>query len=358
MKKRNLIAMALVAAMSMTMFGCGSAPAEEKADAPAAEAATEEKAEAAAPAELKDWEKDYADSYDLSGDEEVTVGFIAQNFADEFSSRVQREMEAYFKANYPNAKLSVGDGKGEVNTHIELAENFITQGVDCLVCCSADSNGEIVICEQAQEAGIPFVVVNSDIACDPADHPFVGSDHYVSGHLQGEYVAKAIEAGDIDNSETLKICYLGGTDGFTHTTLRRQGFYEAMDEAGVDYEVLADLEGEYLRDRGMDITEDWITQYGEEIDMIVAANDEMAMGALQALQAAGQTNTICCGIDANDDAIAAVESGAFGCTVFQDAEGQGKWGAILAYNGAIGKEIDNVSIPYILVDKDNVAEYK
>lgn len=355
MKKRNLIAMALVAAMSMTMFGCGSAPAE-KADAPAA--ATEEKAEAPAPAELKEWEKEYADIYDLSGDEEVTVGFVAQNFADEFSSRVQREMEAYFKANFPNAKLSVGDGKGEVNTHIELAENFITQGVAALVVNCADSAGEVVICDMCKDADIPMISVNSDIACDPLDHPFIGSDHYVSGHLQGEYVAAAIEAGDIDNSEPLKICYLGGTDGFTHTTLRRQGFYEAMDEAGVDYEVLADLEGEYLRDRGMDITEDWITQYGEEIDMIVAANDEMAMGALQALQAAGQTNTICCGIDANDDALAAVESGAFGCTVFQDAERQGKWGAIIAYNAAIGKEVASVDVPYLLVDKSNIAEYK
>lgn len=352
MKKRNLIAMALVAAMSMTMFGCGS-----KAEAPAAEAKSEA-AEAAAPAELKDWEKEYAEKYDMTGDESVTIGFIAQNFADEFSSRVQRELEGYFKANYPNAKVSVADGKGEVNTHIELAENFITQGVDALACCSADSAGEVVICQQAKEAGIPFIVVNSDISCDPKDHPFIGSDHYVSGHLQGEYVAKAIENGDIDNSEPLNICYLGGTDGFTHTTLRRQGFYEAMDEAGVKYEVLADLEGEYLRDRGMDITEDWITQFGDKIDMIVAANDEMAMGALQALQAAGIEGVPCLGIDANDDALAAVESGAFGCTVFQDAEGQGKWGAIISYNAAIGKDVDDVSIPYLLVDKDNVAEYK
>ena len=54
-------------------------------------------------------------------------------------------------------------------------------------------------------------------------------------------------------------------------------------EANYNYKVLADLEGEYLRDRGMEITEDWLIQYGDDIDVIVAANDGMGMGALNAI---------------------------------------------------------------------------
>ena len=77
--------------------------------------------------DLKDWEKEYAKTYDISGDEEYVWGYVAQSFTDTFCSRVQKAMEDYTKQNFPNVTLNVGDGKQEVNTHIELAENFITQ---------------------------------------------------------------------------------------------------------------------------------------------------------------------------------------------------------------------------------------
>lgn len=361
--KKKLLAMGLAGIMTLSIFGCsgGSGTEETTSDASTAQENTqtddekESSADETASAdsgEMEDWEKELAEQYEVSGDEEYVWGYVAQSFTDTFCSRVQKAMEDYVAQNFPNVTLNVGDGKQEVNTHIELAENFITQGVDCLIVTASDSNGEVVICDMAKEAGIPFVVVNSDIACDPMDHWFVGSDHYVSGHLQGEYLVE-----NVDDSETVNVCYLGGTDGFTHTTLRRQGFYDALDEAGYNYKALADLEGEYLRDRGMEITEDWLIQYGENIDVIVAANDEMGMGALNAIQAAGMSDIIVCGIDANDDAKEAVKAGTFGCTVFQNAEGQGKWGAIAAYAASQGKDFATLDIPYELVTADNLDQY-
>ncbi|MGI6011292.1 MAG: substrate-binding domain-containing protein [Ruminococcus sp.] len=367
--KKKLLALGLAGVMALSMFGCGggstdtgetsaASGTEESADAAAdteesAEESSGEETASADTGEMEDWEKELAEQYEVSGDEEYVWGYVAQSFTDTFCSRVQKAMEDYVAQNFPNVTLNVGDGKQEVNTHIELAENFITQGVDCLIVTASDSNGEVVICEMAKEAGIPFVVVNSDIACDPMDHWFVGSDHYVSGHLQGEYLVE-----NVDDSETVNVCYLGGTDGFTHTTLRRQGFYDALDEAGYNYEVLADLEGEYLRDRGMEITEDWLIQFGDKIDVIVAANDEMGMGALNAIQGAGMSDIIVCGIDANDDAKEAVAAGTFGCTVFQNAEGQGKWGAIAAYAASQGKDFATLDIPYELVTADNLDQYE
>mgnify|MGYP005757992765 CR=1 FL=1 len=361
--KKKLLAMGLAGIMTLSIFGCsgGSGTEETTSDTSTAQENTqtddekESSADETASAdsgEMEDWEKELAEQYEVSGDEEYVWGYVAQSFTDTFCSRVQKAMEDYVAQNFPNVTLNVGDGKQEVNTHIELAENFITQGVDCLIVTASDSNGEVVICDMAKEAGIPFVVVNSDIACDPMDHWFVGSDHYVSGHLQGEYLVE-----NVDDSETVNVCYLGGTDGFTHTTLRRQGFYDALDEAGYNYKALADLEGEYLRDRGMEITEDWLIQYGEDIDVIVAANDEMGMGALNAIQAAGMSDIIVCGIDANDDAKEAVKAGTFGCTVFQNAEGQGKWGAIAAYAASQGKDFATLDIPYELVTADNLDQY-
>ena len=108
----------------------------------------------------------------------------------------------------------------------------------------------------------------------------------------------------------------------------------------------------------MEITEDWIIQYGEDIDIIVAANDEMAMGAMQSLQAAGINDVIICGIDANQDAREAVKDGSLAMTVFQDAAGQGKWGAIEAYTVAeTGRAPEYLDIPYLPVSAANIDEY-
>lgn len=235
---------------------------------------------------------------------------------------------------------------------MQVCENFITQGIDCLGISAVDSDGCVQICKLAHENNVPFVVVNSDVNCGVVDHFFIGSDHYYSGQLQAEYLID-----NVDDSETVNLFYLGGTDGFTHTTLRRAGVYDTLDKAGYNYKVVSDQEGEYLRDKGMTITEDWITRYGEDIDVIVAANDDMAMGALQALTAADNHDVVICGIDANQDTCEAVADGRIAMTVFQDGTNQGKWGAICMYAASKGAEPEFLDVPYVAVTKDNVDEY-
>ena len=327
----------------------------EEAVSEAAEATSEAEATSSADAgEWQDWEQEYIDDgYIPEGDGKYTFAFISQDFKDTFSQAVTSGIEDYVKKAYPNVELLVGDGEQDVNRQVQLAENFITQGVDVLMLSSSDSDGCVVICETARQNNVPLVVVNSDVACPEVDHFFAGSDHYYSGQLQAEYLID-----NVDDSETLNLCYLGGTNGFTHAKLRREGLFETLDKAGFNYNLLSDQEGKYLRDKAMEITEDWIIQYGEDIDIIVAANDEMAMGAMQSLQAAGINDVIICGIDANQDAREAVKDGSLAMTVFQDAVGQGKWGAIEAYTVAeTGRAPEYLDVPYMPVSSANIDEY-
>lgn len=365
--KRRLLAIGITAMMAVSMFGCGQKEAADTTDAPAPAETEEAKESEEAPkaaddaekdetpaADLLDWEQELAKTYTVNGDETFTWGYITMSFTDTFCAKVQEEVENYTKENYPNVKLNVADGKNDVNTQMELMENFITQGVDAILLTPVDSDGDVAVCGLAQEAGIPVINITAEPNCTEEDHFFIGSDHYLSGQLQAEYLIE-----NVDDSETLNLCYLEGSNGYTHTTLRKEGFFETLDEAGYNYELLASLEGEYLRDKAMDITEDWMVQYGDKIDVIVAANDEMAMGALQAEQAAGVTGIVNCGIDANDDAKKAVSDGTFGCTVFQNAVKQGQWGAIAAYSAcASDLQPEFIEIPYELVTKDNLADYQ
>jgi len=382
--KKRLLGLALCGILTASLFGCGGAAdsgSSAAASSAASSAAVSEASEAASSAasgaseeassaaeseasgdasaaadtgELKDWEQKYVDDgYIPTGDGKYTFAFISQDFKDTFSQSVTSGIEDYVAKAYPNVELLVGDGEQDVNRQVQLAENFITQGVDVLMLSSSDSDGCVVICETARENNVPLVVVNSDVACPEVDHFFAGSDHYYSGQLQAEYLID-----NVDDSETLNLCYLGGTNGFTHAKLRREGVFETLDKAGFNYNLLSDQEGKYLRDKAMDITEDWIIQFGEDIDIIVAANDEMAMGAMQALQAAGINDVVICGIDANEDARLAVKDGSLAMTVFQDAVSQGKWGAIEAYTVAeTGRAPEYLDIPYLPVTAENVDEY-
>ena len=389
--KKKILSLMICSVMAVSLFGCGgsdsgssaasSAPAASSAASEAvseaaeaaseteeavseaassaaeeavSEAAEDTSAEAPAAGDLKDWEQKYIDDgYIPTGDGKYTFAFIAQDFKDTFSQSVTSGIEDYVAKAYPNVELLVGDGEQDVNRQVQLAENYITQGVDVLMLSSSDSDGCVVICETARQNNVPLVVVNSDVACPEVDHFFAGSDHYYSGQLQAEYLID-----NVDDSETLNLCYLGGTNGFTHAKLRREGLYETLDKAGFNYKLLSDQEGKYLRDKAMDITEDWIIQFGEDIDIIVAANDEMAMGAMQALQAANINDVIICGIDANQDAREAVKDGSLAMTVFQDAVSQGKWGAIEAYTVAeTGRAPEYLDVPYLPVSAANIDEY-
>ncbi|MFV0527128.1 MAG: substrate-binding domain-containing protein [Lachnospiraceae bacterium] len=353
--KKKILALVLACMMTASLTACEAT--QESTESTSDTSTSGKTAEnidksMAADANNEDWEQALADKgYEQSGDESYDWVFICKDFTDVFTVKVMDAFEAYVKENYPNVNLSLYDGKMDAATQIQQAEDAVANEVDCIIASPSDSDGCASIVDIATEAGIPCVMVNTEVNNDKP-YFFVGSDHLYSGQLQGEYIRDYI-----DDTETQKICYLEGTPGFNHTTLRKQGLFDVLDEAGYNYELLASLTGEYYRDKAISITEDWITQFGDEIDIIAAANDEMAMGALQAVKAAGLTDIKILGIDANEDAMEAISNDELCFTVFQNAAGQGEWGAVAAYAACNGMEPEVLSIPYEPVRKDNLSDY-
>jgi inositol transport system substrate-binding protein len=116
--------------------------------------------------------------------------------------------------------------------------------------------------------------------------------------------------------------------------------------------------GNWYRDKGLSIMENWI-QSGEQIDVVCANNDEMALGAIQALKNANLLDKVLVGgVDATKDALAAMKAKELEVTVFQDAKGQGGGGIDAAVKLASGGTVpDLVDVPYVLVTPDNMAQY-
>jgi ABC-type sugar transport system substrate-binding protein len=182
---------------------------------------------------------------------------------------------------------------------------------------------------------------------------YVGSQEVTAGELQMGYAGEKL--GGKGNVAIL----MGGLT-YEASFERSQGVKNIIESKYPDIKVLAEETAEWQREKAVSVVENWITAYGDDLDAIFANNDEMALGAINALQAAGISDVMVFGIDATPDGVKAIEDGTLTATVFQDAKGQSE-GAMDFAIKAIKKEAITESvnwIPYVLVTKDNVAQYK
>lgn len=230
-------------------------------------------------------------------------------------------------------------------------ENFISQGVDAIIVLPQDTDATEPITQAVTSAGIPLIYVNRRPASLPADIPYVGSDSLIAGHLQMEAL------GELANWEG-NVAILQGDPSQEAAQMRTKGCKDIIEEhEGLN--LIREQAGNWYRDRGLAITENWI-QSGDQIDIICSNNDEMALGAIQAMKAAGKLDDVLIGgVDATSDALVAMEAGELEVTVFQDAKGQGAGGvdtAIRMYNGDPVPSV--LDVPYLLVTPENMADFK
>ncbi|MGN1014843.1 MAG: sugar ABC transporter substrate-binding protein [Butyricicoccus sp.] len=289
---------------------------------------------------------------------EIKIGFVNEANTTLFDAKRMDAMVAAVDAT-DGVSIECTDGNNDIQKQIDQAKTFIAKGVDVLMLVPCDGDGIVPAVEEANNAGVPVICFG--IKSNGGDYVYVGSDNYEAGHMQGEYFAEILP-------ENAKICYLAGTAGLPHTGDRRNGFNDALQEAGRDdVEILDDQDGDYMKDEGMRITETWIQKYadgngGVTFDAIVAANDQMALGAMEALKTAnilkGNNEILISGIDGTDDGIKAVQEGYMVQTVLQDAEGQGQAGLETVKRIVAGEDVeDEVIVPFQNITLDNVEDY-
>lgn len=286
-----------------------------------------------------------------SGDgEKYTVGYCNGADSDVFMVARKDALIAKVEAEGANIDLQFADANQDSTKQLGDADTFIAKGVDLLVLVPNDAEAIVPAVEAANAAGIPVICLG--IKAASGDYIYVGSENYDAGHMQGEYLSETLP-------ENAKVLYLAGTAGMQHSTDRRQGFQDALKEAGRDdVEILADLDGDYQMAKAMQITEDWIQKF-PQFDAIVAANDQMALGAVEALKGANRLEGVqVTGVDGLAEAYAAIKAGEMVQTILQDAPGQaeaayGVMQKLMAGEDA-GKE---VLVPFQSVTADNVADF-
>ncbi len=205
----------------------------------------------------------------------------------------------------------------------------------------------------ATEANIPLVYVNLQPAEEtlPKGVAYVGSEEIVSGKLQGEAIAKLL-----NNKGNVVI--MMGELATQAAVLRPEGVEKCVGPTS-EMKIVGKQTANWRRNEAIDLMNNWLVA-GTRIDAVVSNNDEMAIGAVLALQQAGKDpkKVVIAGIDATADALAEMEKGDLGVTVFQDAKGQGKGAVETAVKLTKGEKVESfVWIPFELVTPENYKEY-
>ena len=330
-------AFVLVGAVAM-LAACSSGESASDATSAAASAAASEAAPAASEAAS-------AEAV-AAGDINICATFP---ILDQFLQKVADGMQA--AADAAGAKINIQAADEKTDVQVGQVENCIQQGASAILVVPVDTDATGPMTEAAQAAGIPLVYVNRRPADLPDGVPYVGSDSLVSGTLEMTELAKL--AGGKGN-----VVILQGDPANEAAVLRTQGCNDVVAQ-NPGMKVIKTQAGNWQRDKGQAIMEDWL-QSGEQIDVVCANNDEMALGAINAIKAAGKIDDIIVGgVDATGDALAAMDAGDLEVTVFQDASGQGGGGVDAAIKLINGETVDSyVDIPYQLVTPENIADFK
>ncbi len=279
--------------------------------------------------------------------EDTVIGVSLLSVSNEFIVNIKDALEA--KAEALNVRVLVSDAQRSAERQIQQVETFIAQGVDAIILNPCEVAASSPAVDRALRAGIPIVNVNSETQSEPT--AFVGSRDETSAEIAIHYLAQRLGGQG-------KIVMMHGYPGQAAEVRRTQGALQTLAQHP-GLKLIAEQTANWSREEGMALMENWLQAYAGDIQGVFAQNDEMGLGALQALQAAGVKNEIVLvSVDAIADALHAVRSGHLDATVFQNARAQGAAAVETALKIIEGQPYERETfIPFELVTKANVEQY-
>ena len=312
-------------------------------------------------------------------DGEVSVFYYT--FSDTYISSVRSAMDKSFKE--LGIKYNNYDANSNQTTQTEQVDTAIAKGSRMLIVNIVDTGSDDAaktIINKAKNAGIPVLFFNRSVSQTVVESydkcAFIGTDYEMAGHMQGElignYLLKNYSEYDINGDGKISYVMFKGQQGNAEAEARtKYGVEDAnkiLNEGGKSEIVFYDSKntGGYLVDQGgnwsaqaaNDYMKTILSAYSEKggnmVELIIANNDEMALGALSALEEAGYNKSggrviPVFGIDATDGAKEKIKSGAMAGTIKQDGEGMAKAISTVAQNLLQGKDM------FTNIDKDNVV---
>ena len=255
----------------------------------------------------------------------------------------------YAEANLPDVDLIITNGENKASKQVSDVESLIAQGVKMLIISPVTADALTPVVKQAMDAGIPVVTLDRKVNTDVTLH--IGADNVLIGKTAGEFVCQTL--GGKGN-----VIEIQGTAGASATVDRHDAFHAVLAEKCPDVKVVADQVANYVREPAIKFMEDMLQRFKPgEIELVYAHNDDMALGAVTALEAAGRLDEVkVVGIDGENAAYDAIKAGKMVATFtyhFVAPEG-----VQYGYKVAKGEKLDKeIVLPTHQVDATNVDEW-
>ena len=288
-----------------------------------------------------------------------TIGVSMALFDDNFLTVLRNGMSDHAKT-LDGVTLQIEDAQSDVGKQQNQVDNFIASGVDAIIVNPVDTDATAALSAAASNAGIPLIYVNrqpANVDSLPEKQAFVGSLEHDAGRMQGEEICKQLKAAG--KTEATAVILLGELSNQASRE-RTQGFKDVIATDDCKFITVAEEQtANWQRTQATDLVTNWMSA-GTKFDAIASNNDEMAIGAIQALKSAGTDlgTVVVGGVDATQDGLAALSAGEMDLTVFQDAKGQGAGALDTALKIAKGESVESkVYIPFQLVTKDNLGDF-
>ena len=293
MKMKKFLAAILSLAMVLSLAACGGDSGEE------------------------------AGGEEAGGEEQsITLGFAQVGSESEWRTANTDNIKA--SAEEAGITLQFSDAQQKQENQIKAIRSFIASDVDVISFCPIVETGWDTVLQEAKDAGIPVVLVDRGVTADPSlyvTHIFAdalkegaNAFNWIDEYMTSE--GKTPRAG----GDQFQVAILEGTVGSSVAADRLQGFLDAMDasENSAKYNVLCSQTGEYTRAKGMEVMESFLKSDGDKIDILFSCNGDMALGAIQAIEAAGLKpgeDIVIVSIDAAKGEFNAMIEGKMNCAV-------------------------------------------
>ncbi|RQS22187.1 sugar ABC transporter substrate-binding protein [Burkholderia sp. Bp8992] len=282
------------------------------------------------------------------------IGVTMASFDDTFLTILRNSIADSAKKD--GATVQIEDGGNDVGKQLSQVQNMIAQKVDAIIVNPVDTDATPKITKMVTAAKIPLIYVNRkpvDFDKLPAGVAVVASDEKQSGTLQARQVCKLLGG----KGDLLVLMGELSNESARARTKDIEDVIATKDCSGM--KIVDKREGKWSRTQGQDITMNWLSS-GTKFDAIVSNNDEMAIGAINALKAARKLTpkTVVAGIDATPDGLAAMKAGELKVSVYQNATGQGAQAVAAALKLAKKQPVDRyVNVPFELVTPENMNQY-
>ena len=242
---------------------------------------------------------------------------------------------------------------GNANLQLDQVNKMVDDKAAAIVVIAQNGDSIVPAVKRANEAGIPVIATNRDI--NGGVFTNVVNNERQAGELQADYMAAHLP-------QNAKVVYIKGDMTISAAVNRYEGFKEAIKAKRPDVEIIAsNSTGDWSEAQGIRELSLWLGMY-PQIDGVAAANDNMAIGAIKAMKAAGRFNdsVIVCGVDSIDDALASIAAGELKMTVKQDADKivETIMGLLQQIKQGQSPEKGDVLVPMIAITKDNLSQYK